>query len=131
MAATPLPMRVAMMLIVDRDTDSGLPLAQSRIRGARRSCSAVASTIQAAARLDPSAREVILVDDPRASVTLDSAFGALFPDALHLFVGPGVVEGSIVGKTMPRGEGLVFELRDGYLARISGNPAESSASHSG
>jgi hypothetical protein len=73
---------------------------------------------------------VILVDDPQASVTLDSAFGALFPDALHLFVGPGV-EGSIVGKTMPRGEGLVFELRDGYLARISGNPAESSASHSG
>jgi hypothetical protein len=88
------------------------------------------STIQAAARLDPSVREVILVDDPQASVTLDSAFGALFPDALHLFVGPGV-EGSIVGKTMPRGEGLVFELRDGYLARISGNPAESSASHSG
>jgi hypothetical protein len=88
------------------------------------------STLQAAARVDPGVREVILVDDLQAPVTLDSAFGALFPDALHLFVGSGV-EGRIVDKATPPDEGLVFELRDGYLARISGAPADSSASHSG
>ena len=88
------------------------------------------TTIEAAAQDDPAVREVVLVDDPAAAVTLDSAFGALFSDALHLFVGPGV-EGRIADEAPERGEGLVFELRNGYLARISGSPADSSASHSG
>jgi hypothetical protein len=88
------------------------------------------ATIQTAARTDPTVRDVILVDDPGAAVTLDSAFGALLPDALHLFVGSGV-DGKIVGETRAGGDAFVFELRGGYLARISGNPADSSASHSG
>ena len=88
------------------------------------------ATIRSAARVDPSVREVLLVDDPQAPVTLDSAFGSLLPDALHLFVRPGL-EGTIVGKTTVRRDALVFQLRDGYLTRINGNPAESSASHSG
>jgi len=87
-------------------------------------------TIQAAARIDQTVRDVILVDDPAAAVTLDSAFGALLPDALHLFVGSGV-NGKIVRETGADDDALVFVLRDGYLARISGNPADSSASHSG
>jgi hypothetical protein len=88
------------------------------------------ATIQSAARVDPTAREVLLVDDAHAPVTLDSAFGALLPDALHLFVGPGF-DGTIVEEPPLRSDALVFQLRDGYLARISGSPAESSASHSG
>ena len=93
------------------------------------------ATIQTGARSHPDARDIVLVDDPRAPVTLDSAFGALFPDAIHLFVSPEA-RGSITNDAVTvAGDALVFELRDGRLiqprARISGSPAESSASHSG
>lgn len=88
------------------------------------------ATIQAATQNDPAVREVVLVDDSGAPVTLDSAFGALLPDAVHLFVGRGV-DATIVGRPTQRPDALVFELRNGYLARISGSPADSSASHSG
>ncbi len=93
------------------------------------------ATIQSAARSHPGARDIVLLDNPRAPVTLDSAFGALFPDAIHLFVGPEA-RGSITNEAVTiAGDALVFELRDGRLvqhrARISGRPAESSASHSG
>jgi len=103
------------------------------------------ATIQAAARSRPDARDIVLIDDPRAPVTLDSAFGALFPDAVHLFVGPAV-RGTIRNEAATAGArgdaALVFTLREGRLiqerapraapsARINGNPADSSASHSG
>jgi hypothetical protein len=100
------------------------------------------AAVQTAARSHPDARDIVLVDDPQAPVTLDSAFGALFPDAIHLFVGPRV-HGSITNDAVTvAGDALVFELRAGRLAlragrlvqaraRISGRPAESSASHSG
>ena len=100
------------------------------------------ATIRSAARSHPEARDIVLFDDPRAPVTLDSAFGALFPDAIHLFVGTDV-RGSITNDPVTAtGDALVFELRAGRLAlragrlvqpraRISGRPAESSASHSG
>src|SRR5213075_3235119 len=42
------------------------------------------ATIQSAAKSHPDARDIVLLDNPRAPVTLDSAFGALFPDAIHL-----------------------------------------------
>ena len=94
------------------------------------------ATIQAGSRGRPEARDIVLIDDPQAPVTLDSAFGALFPDAIHLFVGSDV-DGTITNHplTVVVGDPLVFALRGGRLvqprARISGSPAESSASHSG
>lgn len=97
-------------------------------------------TIQDAARGQPDARDIVLIDDPRAPVTLDSAFGALFPDAVHLFVGPAV-RGSLTNDTEAAATradaALVFTLREGRLvqerasARINGRPADSSASHPG
>jgi hypothetical protein len=87
-------------------------------------------TIRSAAQTDPSVRDVLLIDDPNAAVTLDSAFGALLPQALQLFVGPGI-GGAIVPGATERSGAVVFELRGGYLMRVSGSPANSSASHSG
>ncbi len=90
------------------------------------------ATIQSSTRNGPDALEIVLVDDRSAPVTLDSAFGALFPDAVHVFVGPAM-NGRIVAKqtSEPGGPAIVFELRDGYLARITRAPADSNASHSG
>ena len=102
------------------------------------------ATIQAAVRAQPGARDIVLIDDPQAPVTLDSAFGSLFPDAVHLFVGPAV-RGTITDEAATAGRSdaaLVFTLRDGRLvqgraprgapsARINATPADSSASHSG
>ena len=90
------------------------------------------ATIQSSTSGNRDAEEIVLVDDPRAPVTLDSAFGALFPDAVHLFVGPAL-RGRIIEERTGEIDrrAIVFELRDGYLARINGTPADSSASHSG
>jgi hypothetical protein len=76
------------------------------------------ATIQTAARSHRDARSVVLIDNPQAPVTLDSAFGALFPDAIHLFVGP-TVRGTIsndAGTAAAHDDAvLVFELREGRL----------------
>jgi hypothetical protein len=75
-------------------------------------------TIQAAARGEPDARDIVLVDDPRAAVTLDSAFGTLFPDAVHLFVGPairGTITNDATAVAARNGAALVFTLREGRL----------------
>jgi hypothetical protein len=124
-----------------------LPVYRSRNRGLVEPADLAArslATIQAAARSQPDARDIVLIDDPQAPVTLDSAFGALFPDAVHLFVSPAV-RGTITDEAATAGRAdaaLVFTLRDGRLvqgraprggpsARINPKPADSSASHSG
>jgi len=93
------------------------------------------ATIQDAVRQRPGVSDIILIDDPNAPVRLDAAFGALLPDALHLFVGPqwrGIITEQ-QSEDANRTGALVFALRNGRLvqSRISGTPAESSASHSG
>jgi hypothetical protein len=90
------------------------------------------AAIQSSTPGNPDAQEIVLVDDPRAPITLDSAFGALFPDAVHLFVSPALRGRIIEERTgdIDR-RAIVFELRDGYLGRISGTPADNSATHAG
>lgn len=75
-------------------------------------------TIHDAAVRNPGVQEVVLVDDPRAPVTLEDAFGALLPDAVHLFVGPAVhaVSAAAGAASGSRRAGtLLFELRDRKL----------------
>lgn len=67
---------------------------------------------------------VVVVDDAREGVTLGDAFGALFPAAIHLFVGPDwkgeIVSESDRGKAPPGGDTVVLELRDGALVHAGG-----------
>lgn len=81
--------------------------------------------------------QIVLIDDPTAPVTLDAAFGALLPDAVHLFVDPrmraSMGEGP-AGTSGSDGKGvLTFVLRSGRLVqeRTNARPADTSASHSG
>jgi hypothetical protein len=86
----------------------------------------------------PPVREIVLLDDRHASVKLDDAFGALAPDAVHLFVSPET-DVSVTDSALPsdqrRDDVMVFELRGGRLvqerARTNGSPADTSPSHSG
>jgi hypothetical protein len=78
------------------------------------------ATIRDAIRRDPTVRDIAAIDDASlgAPVTLDSAFGGLFPDAVHLFVGPDV-RGTLV--TEPPHDvqpALVFALRRGRLVQL-------------
>ena len=81
------------------------------------------AVIQDAARHYPGVTDIVVDEDPAptppgANVTLDSAFGALFPDAVHLFVGPDV-RGTL-GTGLPRDSNapLVFVLRRGRLVQL-------------
>jgi hypothetical protein len=78
------------------------------------------ATIRDAIRRYPAARDIAVIDDSSqlAPVTLDSAFGALFPDAVHLFVGPDV-RGTL-GTEPPHDAQapLVFVLRGGRLVQL-------------
>ena len=103
------------------------------------------AVIQDAARVMPHVAAITLVDDPNEPVTLDAAFGALFPEAVHLFVAPrvqGTLTSTPASGLPPPDDSLVFALRDGRLvqdrsgrpgasARTNGRPVETSASHSG
>ncbi len=64
---------------------------------------------------------IVVVDDAREGVTLDDAFGSLFPEAIHLFVGPNwngeIVSTSDRGTVSAGGDTLVFELSNGALTR--------------
>jgi hypothetical protein len=64
---------------------------------------------------------IVLIDDPTAPVTLAAAFGALFPDAVHLFVDPEVT-GEIVASRDAAppvdAETVMFELRGGELIQL-------------
>jgi hypothetical protein len=94
--------------------------------------------LRRAAQGRPGIREIVLLEDADAAVTLDDAFGALAPDAVHLFVSPDVHvsttnDGSAVGAANE--DVMVFRLRDGRLVqervRTNGSPADTSASHPG
>ena len=94
--------------------------------------------LQRAAQARPGLREIVLLDDPHAAVTLDNAFGALASDAVHLFVSPELqlTRGSNRRAVDAADEDvMVFRLRDGRLIqdrlRTNGSPAETSASHPG
>jgi len=94
--------------------------------------------LQRAAHLRPGAREIVLIDEPGAAVTLEDAFGALAPDAVHLFVSPDVlvrtgdIKSAIDGT---KEDVMVLRLRDGRLVqdrvRTNGSPEDTSASHPG
>ena len=94
--------------------------------------------LQRAAHLHPAFREIVLIDEPGAAVTLEDAFGALAPDAVHLFVSPDVHvrtgdSRSAIDRTNE--EVMVLRLRDGRLVqdrvRTNGSPEDTSASHPG
>ena len=136
--ATLMIAAIALLLPVYRSRNHGL------VEPADLATQALA-TIQAAARSQPATGDIVLIDDPQARITLDDAFGALFPDAVRLFVGPGV-RGTITNDAetaVARGDStLVLTLRGGRVvqergaravpsARINDNPADSNASHSG
>jgi hypothetical protein len=122
---------VAVLIPVYRMRNQGL------IEPADLSAQATAE-LQRAAQDRPGVREIVLLDDANAAVTLDDAFGALAADAVHLFVAPDahVSTGnnrSAVGAANQ--DVMVFRLRDGRLvqdrARTNGSPADTSASHPG
>lgn len=94
--------------------------------------------LRRAAQRDPAVREIVLVDDRDAPVTLEDAFGALAPDAVHLFVSPDaqVTTSDTTGQVdLGREDVRVFRLRDGRLVqdrvRTNGSPEDTSASHPG
>jgi hypothetical protein len=83
-------------------------------------------------------REIVLLDEADAAVTLADAFGALAPDAVHLFVSSDVhvvVKRRSSAVDVQGQDVMVFRLRDGRLvqdrARTNGSPADASASHPG
>ena len=74
-------------------------------------------TMREAAARTGSVDSIVLIDDQHATVKLEDAFGALIPDAVHLFIDPRT-DGRIV--TSPQGvqrgaRTLVFELKNGGL----------------
>jgi hypothetical protein len=78
------------------------------------------AAIQEATRNRPHDDEITLLDDRNEPVTLDAAFGALFPDAIRLFVGPdarGVIRSAPPTDGRDVDEGLVFVLREGHLVQ--------------
>jgi len=88
----------------------------------------------------PEVREIVLIDDADAPVTLEDAFGGLTPDAVHLFVSPDVristsrSAGPVDGANE---DVMVFRLREGRLVqdplrvRTNGSPADTNASQPG
>ena len=81
----------------------------------------VMRTLQIAAAGRPTGH-VIIADDPAAETTLAEAFWTSMPEAVHLFLGPGWT-GAIVSspRELPSpvdNDTLVFELRDGSIARV-------------
>ena len=102
-----------------------VPVYRSRNRGwvpASDLAAGVMRTLQAQSAGRPEGR-VIIADDPAAQTTMAEAFYTSLPEAVHLFLGPGWT-GEIVPspRELPPAAGtdtLVFELRDGSLARVS------------
>lgn len=85
----------------------------------------------------PFVRQIVLVDDPHATVKLDDAFGALAADAVCLFVSPDALVRTTDSRTSGEAAGnnlMVFELHDGRLVqeevRTNGSPADANPSHS-
>jgi len=96
------------------------------------------AVLQQAAHDRPRVRHIVLLDDADARVTLEDAFGALAPDAVHLFVSPDVQVSTSNNSSAVKTENddvMVFRLRDGRLLqdrmRTNGSPADTSVSHPG
>jgi hypothetical protein len=94
--------------------------------------------IQQAARAHPQVREIVLLDEADASVTLDDAFGDLASEAVHLFVSPDVhvsIGDIRTAADEKNQEMIVFQLRGGRLVqagtRTNGSPADANPSHPG
>jgi hypothetical protein len=84
----------------------------------------------------PGVREIVLLDDPDAAVTLHEAFGTPAPDAVSLYVSPDMhVSTGNIGTVVDAANAdlKVFRLRAGRLVqdrvRTNGSPADTSASH--
>ena len=129
--STALIMAIAALIPVYRMRNQGL------VKPADLSAQAIAELRRAVQRL-PDVREIVLVDEPDRPVTLEDAFGALAPDAVHLFVSPDAhVSTSDTGGAVDaaREDVMVFRLREGRLVqdrvRTNGSPADTSASHPG
>jgi hypothetical protein len=131
LVATALIAGVAALIPVYRMRNQGL------IQPADLSTQATAE-LQRAAQGRPGIRELVLLDDADAAVTLEDAFGALTADSVHLFVSPDVhVSTGNTGSAVDAAneDVMVFRLRDGRLVqdrvRTNGSPADTSASHPG
>ena len=130
LVSTALIAAVAMMIPVYRIRDRGL------VAPADLSTEAIGE-LQRAAQRRAHVREIVLIDEPGAAVTLEDAFGALAPDAVHLFVSPDVhvSTGNNGSADAANEDVMVFRLRNGRLVqdrtRTNGSPADTSASHPG
>jgi hypothetical protein len=129
LVSTVLMWAVAALIPVYRMRNQGL------IKPADLSTQATAELRRAAQRR-PDIREIVLVDEADAPVTLEDAFGALTSDAVHLFVSPDVHVSTTRNAVDATNEDvMVFRLRDGRLVqdrvRTNGSPADTSASHPG
>jgi hypothetical protein len=94
--------------------------------------------IQRAAQSRPHLREIVLLDEPNALVTLEDAFGGLAPDAVHLFVSPDVYVSVSDTQTVDianKQDTIVFRLRGGRLiqagTRTNGSPDDTRPSQPG
>jgi hypothetical protein len=131
LASTALIAAVAVLIPVYRMRNRGL------IEPADLSTQSLAE-VQRAIHVRPGVREIVLLDDANAAVTLEDAFGALTSDAVHLFVSPDVHVGTGNNSSAVEATNenvLVFRLRDERLVqdrvRTNGSPADTSASHPG
>jgi hypothetical protein len=82
----------------------------------------VMDAVRATTTSFPAGGTMVLVDAPQSDVSLDDAFGALFPEALMLYGGP-LWTGQIVipGQARPLDPAttITFELRNGTLEPLS------------
>ena len=131
--STALIVAAAALIPVYRMRNQGL------VEPADLSTQAIAELRRAAQRR-PDIREIVLVDDGGAAVTLEDAFGGLTPEAVRLFVSPDVLvrTSDAAGPVDPAKEDvMVFRLRDGRLVqdtvrvRTNGSPADTSAAQPG
>jgi hypothetical protein len=131
LVSTALMVAVAVLIPVYRIRNRGL------IEPADLSTQSTAE-LHRAARGRPDVREMVLLDDADAAVTLADAFGELASDAVHLFASPEVHVSTGTNSSAvdaANEDVMVFRLRDGRLvqdrARTNGSPADTSASHPG
>jgi hypothetical protein len=76
------------------------------------------STIRNAAQSRGQRGAIVILDHAEERVTLNDAFGNLFADAVHLFLGPqwsGAIVDAISTRASGDDDDLVFELRQGGL----------------
>jgi hypothetical protein len=82
----------------------------------------VMDSVRATTTSFPAGGTVVLIDAPQSEVSLDDAFGALFPEALMLYAGPMwkgqvVIPGQVLAPDSTTT--ITFELRGGTLEPVS------------